>query len=58
MVINYVCEVICGETVGLDKNHIIKFCIVYADISVNLIMEGCSTGIRIVLSYNIGLSGL
>ena len=58
MVIHNVCEVVGWVSVGFDKNHIVELCVVYRDISVNLIVECCSSFFRVVLADNERLSCL
>ena len=57
VIIYYVCKIVCRISVRFDKNHIIKLCIIYCDISVNLILKcGCAL-CRVVLSDDIWLAG-
>ena len=50
MVIYNVCKVIGRIAVRFDQDHIVQLGILYRDISVNLIMEGCGSLRRIVLT--------
>ena len=43
MVIDYVCKVISWVSVRFDQDQIFQFLIVYCDISVDYIMECCSS---------------
>ena len=43
MVIDYVCKVISWVSVRFDQNQIFQFLVVYCDISVDYIMECCSS---------------
>ena len=58
MVIHNVCEVVGWVSVGFDKDHIVELCVVYRDISVDLIVECCSSLFRVVLADNERLSCL
>ena len=56
MVIDNICKVVGGISVGLDQNHIVKFGIIDGNIAVDLIMEGrCACG-RVILTNNIRLT--
>ena len=52
MIVNYVCKIICRESIRFDQDHIVKFCIRNCDISVDLIMECCLTFIRYIQTDN------
>ena len=57
VIVNNICKIICRESVRLDEYHVVELFIWNCDISVKLIVEGCLTCCRIVLSDNVRLSG-
>ena len=56
MVVHHVGEVIGGEPVGLDQNHVVQLRVIHRDISVQLVMEGGTAFLRVVLPDDEGHS--
>ena len=54
MIVHYIGKIVSGVSVGLNQYHIVQFCVVYCDISIDLIMEGRGAAIGIILANHIG----
>ena len=50
MVVHNVCKVVGRISIGFDEDHVVEFCVVYCDISVDLVMECGGSLFRVVLA--------
>ncbi len=57
MVIDDVCEVVGRISVGFDQNQVFQLLVVYGDVSVDLIVEGCGSFGRHIETDDVRFAG-
>ena len=53
VVINYICKIVGRISIRFNQDHVIQFRVIDGNISVDLIVEGSSSCLRVILTDNI-----